>query len=256
VPDVRTGEGCRSQYVRITGFAVLAGLGACAPGRWLAARRHGFPPTGRPARAARPRCLYRCSDAARPARRRVTDVIVDGYVRVSQVAGGSGVSFISPAVQREQIERWVDYHVALPVTRRSYRPWTYPRMKDELAAFMDDRVDWPALADFREAGLMQLYTAISRSGARPALAADLALTIPAEGKRATRPRRWTEARISSDLEAFLRGRRTWPTKREFCEAGRAKLYCAIVASGERDAWACRYRFKPPRGPRRRSGTPS
>jgi site-specific DNA recombinase len=33
-------------------------------------------------------------------------VIVDGYIRVSQVAGRSGDSFISPAVQREQIETW------------------------------------------------------------------------------------------------------------------------------------------------------
>jgi site-specific DNA recombinase len=33
-------------------------------------------------------------------------VIVDGYVRVSQIAGREGESFISPAVQREQIERW------------------------------------------------------------------------------------------------------------------------------------------------------
>ena len=31
---------------------------------------------------------------------------VDGYVRVSQVAGRSGESFISPLVQREQIQAW------------------------------------------------------------------------------------------------------------------------------------------------------
>jgi DNA invertase Pin-like site-specific DNA recombinase len=40
-------------------------------------------------------------------------VIVDGYVRVSQVAGRSGERFISPAVQREQIERWAAGHGAL-----------------------------------------------------------------------------------------------------------------------------------------------
>jgi DNA invertase Pin-like site-specific DNA recombinase len=33
-------------------------------------------------------------------------VIVDGYVRVSQVAGRSGESFMSPSVQRAQIEAW------------------------------------------------------------------------------------------------------------------------------------------------------
>ena len=34
-------------------------------------------------------------------------MLVDGYIRVSQVAGRSGERFISPAVQREQIECWV-----------------------------------------------------------------------------------------------------------------------------------------------------
>ncbi len=33
-------------------------------------------------------------------------MIVDGYVRVSQVAGRDGESFISPSLQREQIEGW------------------------------------------------------------------------------------------------------------------------------------------------------
>src|SRR3954470_24858143 len=32
---------------------------------------------------------------------------LDGYIRVSQVAGRSGESFISPSLQREQIEGWV-----------------------------------------------------------------------------------------------------------------------------------------------------
>ena len=33
-------------------------------------------------------------------------VIIDGYVRVSQVGGRAGDSFISPSLQREQIEAW------------------------------------------------------------------------------------------------------------------------------------------------------
>lgn len=36
-------------------------------------------------------------------------MILDGYVRVSQVAGRSGPSFISPDVQRESIARWAEY---------------------------------------------------------------------------------------------------------------------------------------------------
>ena len=40
-------------------------------------------------------------------------MIVDGYVRVSQVAGRGGDSFISPAGQREQIEAWARLHGAV-----------------------------------------------------------------------------------------------------------------------------------------------
>jgi site-specific DNA recombinase len=41
------------------------------------------------------------------------DVIVDGYVRVSQMGGRSGESFLSPTLQREQIEGWAKRHGAL-----------------------------------------------------------------------------------------------------------------------------------------------
>jgi DNA invertase Pin-like site-specific DNA recombinase len=37
-------------------------------------------------------------------------VVVDGYVRVSQVRGRKGPSFISPAEQADQIEAWADLH--------------------------------------------------------------------------------------------------------------------------------------------------
>jgi len=39
-------------------------------------------------------------------------VRVDGYVRVSKVDGRSGPSFISPQVQREEIEKWADFRGA------------------------------------------------------------------------------------------------------------------------------------------------
>jgi DNA invertase Pin-like site-specific DNA recombinase len=39
-----------------------------------------------------------------------SDLRLDAYIRVSKVAGRSGSSFISPEVQREQIERWAQAH--------------------------------------------------------------------------------------------------------------------------------------------------
>jgi site-specific DNA recombinase len=40
-------------------------------------------------------------------------MVLDGYVRVSQVRGRKGDRFISPAVQREQIEAWTSSHNAI-----------------------------------------------------------------------------------------------------------------------------------------------
>jgi DNA invertase Pin-like site-specific DNA recombinase len=37
-------------------------------------------------------------------------VVVDGYIRVSRVAGREGESFISPEVQRKKIEAWAELH--------------------------------------------------------------------------------------------------------------------------------------------------
>ncbi|MEJ7892939.1 MAG: recombinase family protein [Solirubrobacteraceae bacterium] len=39
-------------------------------------------------------------------------MLIDAYVRVSQVAGRSGASLISPTLQRERIERWAKLHGA------------------------------------------------------------------------------------------------------------------------------------------------
>ena len=40
-------------------------------------------------------------------------MLVDGYIRVSEVRGRDGESFISPSVQREEIEGWARSHDAV-----------------------------------------------------------------------------------------------------------------------------------------------
>jgi hypothetical protein len=50
-------------------------------------------------------------------------------------------------------------------------------------------------------------------------------------------RRWTDDRIWAELVAFCAGRRTWPTPREFKEAGRGDLYVAASRYGGVAHWA-------------------
>ena len=40
-------------------------------------------------------------------------MLLDGYIRVSQVGGRHGARFISPSVQREEIEAWTSSHNAV-----------------------------------------------------------------------------------------------------------------------------------------------
>ena len=100
------------------------------------------------------------------------------------------------------------------------------------------RSDWPTQPEFKAAGLFALHQAIQRAGTRDRLAAELGLKVP--GNR--RPKRWTEANIAAAL--LLRGRDTWPAKRDFFEAGLGSLYNLLCNTETAEGWAERYGFEP------------
>lgn len=52
-------------------------------------------------------------------------------------------------------------------------------------------------------------------------------------------RRWTDQRILAELRQFVRGRETFPTRREFEVAGRRTLWNAIRDRGGVTVWAPR-----------------
>jgi hypothetical protein len=150
-------------------------------------------------------------------------------------------------------ERWAtELQLELPATRSTHRPWTYTRMKDELAAFASGRSDWPARVEFIENGLMLLYQKIGEAQARQRLAADLGLSLP-EGRTKIRRRHWTDDRIYQTLEPFLRGRDAWPTKAEFRQVGLSTLYGALNKQGRRDYWARHFGLRPLRAGQRARG---
>jgi hypothetical protein len=102
------------------------------------------------------------------------------------------------------------------------------------------RSDWPTQPEFKAAGLFALHQAIQRAGTRDRLAAELGLKVP--GNR--RPKRWTEANIAAALDHLLRGRDTWPAKRDFFEAGLGSLYNLLCNTETAEGWAERYGFEP------------
>ena len=72
-------------------------------------------------------------------------------------------------------------------------------------------------------------------------------------RRGGRARKWTDARIRSELEAFCAANGHWPRASEFRRAGRSDLYLAASRYGGIDHWAAElgFRKRPSRQPRLR-----
>jgi hypothetical protein len=140
-------------------------------------------------------------------------MVLDGYVRVSQVHGRFGERFMSPVVQREQIERWAEL-------RGAYA-----------------------------AGLSGLYCAIGLRGARERLAAEFNLRLPAG--RVYGKKRWTDEAITAALDSLLAGRDSWPTRREFREVGLVGLHRVLTESRACGEWARQYGLDSAKGRRKR-----
>ncbi len=75
--------------------------------------------------------------------------------------------------------------------RGGRRRWTHERIKSALEAFCAGRDSWPAPAEFREAGHLDLYVAASRYGGIPFWIAELGLDPSDPIHPATPKRRWS-----------------------------------------------------------------
>jgi Fic family protein len=58
---------------------------------------------------------------------------------------------------------------------------------------------------------------------------------PGQARRGRKPR-WTEGKIEAELRAFLEGRSSWPSARDFRAAGKADLYAAASRHGSIRRW--------------------
>jgi hypothetical protein len=97
----------------------------------------------------------------------------------------------------------------------------------------------PTLTRIRAAGPRGLACALGTRGERERWAARVGLSLP-RGSR-MRPKRWTEPAIDAAMWRLLRGRRVYPSEREFKEAGLGGLYQAIGRTrGGHEACAERY----------------
>jgi hypothetical protein len=135
-------------------------------------------------------------------------------------------------------ERWAR-EFSLPIRdlrSGSKRAWTDARIERELRRFLGDRKQWPPRQEFEAADRSDLLRAIySREGVQH-WARRVGVTCRANA-RPSGPRIWTDERIRAELEEFCLTRATWPSEREFIEAGKARLYKAASRRGGVDRWA-------------------
>jgi hypothetical protein len=101
---------------------------------------------------------------------------------------------------------------------------------------LDGRDTWPSRRELEETGSFGLATAVAHSRGTAYWARRLGFKPP-ERALSPRPRVWTDQRIRAELEAFCRGRTTWPTEREFIQAGKSRLYYAACQYHGPRHWA-------------------
>jgi hypothetical protein len=94
--------------------------------------------------------------------------------------------------------------------------WMERRVRDELAAFLVDREQWPTMAEFDACGRMGLRRAVICFGGMYRWAEHFGLPI---GNFQGPHRVWTDERIAASLRELIGGHDQWPRRREFSAAG-------------------------------------
>jgi hypothetical protein len=141
-------------------------------------------------------------------------------------AAGLG-GLYSRLCQWGELDRWAG-EMRLP--RHRADKWDDDSIRIALTKLCASRTSWPPQAEFEEAGLLGLYGSLSKRDELDRWAEEMGFVRP--------PRvDWNDETIRAALIEFCAGRKTWPTVREFVEAGLVGLYGAISERSELDRWA-------------------
>ena len=117
-----------------------------------------------------------------------------------------------------------------------HRPprWPVGRVRWKLSEFFVDRDVWPAVEEFLAAGYGPVYSQVLRRGGPEHWAKKMDIRPPdrRQGLRA-----WDEALVRESLQHLLRGKRSFPTRRELQDAGYGGLFSWMSTNGGVDRWA-------------------
>jgi hypothetical protein len=137
----------------------------------------------------------------------------------------------------------------------AYRPYAWGITEAEVRARLraalrgSNLAAWPPRAWLRQRAGADLVAAVDRFGGPGRWARELGLPL-----RHRQAHRWTPETIEIALANLVAGRQTWPSRREFAEAGLEGLYHAITRTDGHAAMAACYGL-PLQRPRRRRAAP-
>lgn len=124
-----------------------------------------------------------------------------------------------------------------PSTRRA-EPWSEERLDRELTEFLAEASEWPSYSEFQRKGKKAVRDAVNRFGGARRWAERLGVRY-VERRPGYAPI-WTDEKIRSDLRAFLRGKKTWPSRKDFEAAGLKTLRDAVLRTGGPERWAAEF----------------
>lgn len=112
------------------------------------------------------------------------------------------------------------------------RLWPRKRVESQLREFAAELgTQWPSHAAFAGAGLGRLHAQILAWGGPQFWGPLVGLRVPSSITQ------WNERRIRGALRPLLEGRKRWPGRAEFREAGMLTLYFAVRDNGGFEYWA-------------------
>lgn len=118
---------------------------------------------------------------------------------------------------------------------RRLEPWTEASIRVALAEFLVGWELWPTYEQFCNAGARDLRDALAQINGAAWWASEMGLR--GGDRRPGGVRRWTDERIRATLAGFLKGRATWPSNREFDDAGLRAFREALRFYGGPRRWA-------------------
>lgn len=149
----------------------------------------------------------------------------------------AGLALIYRQVERHGGSRHWARLLGLPwVPPRAEREkWPDDRIRAELRAYLKGKAVWPVWREFRRDGQGVLRDAVKWSGGPERWARELRFELPANQREVNR---WTYIRLKEEVARFTEDRTEWPTRQEFQDAGRGRLYGAVQRAGARERLAC------------------